>query len=98
MKKLMTILLMTATLSSAHALWSVPIKALRPIIKETPTILKELSTKKICGIIKTTGLAKRPVIEALLRDRPDRTQAGILFSPQMTYSCRYFYMHGQPVS
>tara|TARA_B100000683_G_C12480552_1_gene551223 strand:+ start:1099 stop:1419 length:321 start_codon:yes stop_codon:yes gene_type:complete len=68
MKKLMTILLMTATFSSAHALWSGPISSLRPIIKETPTMLKELSIKKICGIIKTTGLAKRPFIEA---DRGD---------------------------
>ena len=64
MKKLATILLMTATLSSAHALWTGPSSALRPIIKETPTMLKELSIKKICGIIKTTGLAKRSFIEA----------------------------------
>ena len=63
MKKLMTILLVTATFSSAHAIWSGPSGGLGPIFKSTPKRLKELSPKKVCGVIRTTGFAKRAFIE-----------------------------------
>ena len=64
MKKLMTILLITVTLNSAQAFWTGPNSVMRPIIKEKQKMIKELSTKKICGIIKQTGFSKRAVIEA----------------------------------
>ena len=68
MKKLMTILLMTATVTSANAIWSGPNGGLGPIFKKAPKMIKELSTKKVCGIIKTSGFAKRAFIES---DRGD---------------------------
>ena len=46
MKKLMTILLVTATFSSAHAIWSGPSGGLGPIFKSTPKRLKEWDKKR----------------------------------------------------
>ena len=64
MKKLMTILLMTATFSSAHAILPESIGGLGPIFEKTPKMLKKISPKKICGVIRTDGFVKGAFIES----------------------------------
>ena len=64
MKKLMTILLMTVSFSSAHAILPGSIGGLGPIFKNTPKMLKKISPKKICGVIRTDGFAKGAFIES----------------------------------
>ena len=64
MKNLMIILLMATSFNSAHAIWAGPIGDMDCFGKNAPKFFKKITSKKICGVIRTNGFAKGAFIEA----------------------------------